>query len=249
MTAYPRFAFRLPPLVLATWGMLLLYLAASGHLRTLLNPLFWPLEISSGIVLMVLAAAYLFLFRPMAAAIGTMVRQKMVWQAGALLIPFSIAALNAPSSLSVAALQARSALAGGKILAQMGASASVSDSPSLIDFATAAYYPEHIPSVTGRQVSYLGQYLPGSAPGEFRFCRVLISCCAADATPVYLHIVGTAPVVSELQWITVKGDTFFRQNSDGDEEPCLRLTGFTKSQPPPDPYLYAIRMGKPAPQP
>jgi uncharacterized repeat protein (TIGR03943 family) len=248
MTAHPRLAFRLPPLILATWGMLLLYLAASGHLRTLLNPLFWPLEIGAGIVLMLFAAVYLRWFRPVAAGLGAMVRHKMVWQAGALLIPFSIAALNAPTSLSAAALQARSALSGGKILAQMGASSTVSDSPSLIDFATAAYYPEHIPSVTGRQVSYLGQYLPGDAPGEFRFCRVLISCCAADATPIYLHIVGPVPLVSEMQWITVKGSTFFRENSDGDEEPCLHLSSVTPASPPPDPYLYAIRMGKPAPQ-
>ena len=240
-----RSLYLTPPLILASWGGAFLYLAISGKLRTLLNPLFWPLEIACGVALIALAVAYLILFRPVVreAASGF-----PIWQAGVLLVPLLIAAILAPASFSAAALEARAGLSGGKILAQAGSASSTGDSPALVDLAAAAYYPEQIPKVTGKKVRYLGQFLPATKPGEFRFCRVLMSCCAADATPIYLHIVGDAPKVSELGWINVEGETFFRQD-DGEWTPCVRLGSVTLAQPPPDPYLYAMRMKTPPPGP
>jgi hypothetical protein len=248
MMATSRLIFRLPPTILLTWGALLLYLAGSGHLPLLLNPLFWPLEIGSGLGLAFLGSAYFLVFRPPSEAGSFSIGRRSLWQAAALLLPFSIAVLNLPASLSASALQARSALSGGRLLANLSSPAKISAaaSPSLVDLATAAYYPQHISSVTGKTVHYLGQYLPGDSPGEYRFCRVLISCCAADATPVYLHLIGPQPSVSAMDWIDIKGETFFRKD-DGDWTPCVRLTSATKAAAPPDPYLYAVRMSKSSP--
>jgi uncharacterized repeat protein (TIGR03943 family) len=236
-----RSLYLMPPVILASWGGAFLYLAVSGKLRVLLNPLFWPLEIACGIILVALAVAYLVLFRPVTRG----ATRFPLGQAGVLFVPLLVAAMLAPQSFSAAALEARAGLSGGKILAQSGSGGRTGDMVELVDLAAAAYYPENIPKVTGRKVSYLGQFLPATKPGEFRFCRVLMSCCAADATPIYLHIIGNPPdKVAQLGWIQVEGETFFRQD-DGDWTPCVRLTGVTSAQAPPDPYLYAMRMKQP----
>jgi uncharacterized repeat protein (TIGR03943 family) len=232
--------FLLPPLVLATWGGFFLFIALSGKLRILLNPLFWPLEETCALVLIVLSILHLVLFRPVPNEDGTRIRGQLFWKAALLIVPLAIGTVFAPPSLSASALEARAALAGGKVMAQAGSNTSPGGDLALVDFAAAAYYPEQIPKVTGRKVRYLGQYLPGQ-PGQFRFCRVLMSCCAADATPIYLRVMGQAPDTKELQWIHVEGETFFTQE-DGEWIACLHLTRVTPAEPPPDPYLYAMRM-------
>lgn len=236
-----RSLYFMPPAVLASWGGVFLFLAVSGKLRVLLNPLFWPVEIACGLVLVVLSLAYLILFRPVARETTTVFP---AWQAAVLVVPLLAAAIFAPQSFSAAALEARAGLSGGKILAQSGSGAATGDSVQLVDLAAAGYYPENISKVSGKDIKYLGQFLPSDKPGEFRFLRVLMSCCAADATPIYLHIVGDPPKVSELSWITIEGKTFFRQD-DGDWVPCVRLGSVTVAQAPPDPYLYAVRMKNP----
>ena len=239
--------YLLPPFVLLTWGGVMLELAASGRLRVFLNPLFWPLEILCGVMLLLLALGYFLCFRPALPDFEPGAYTRRLGQVAVLIIPFLVAAFSAPSSFSAAALEARAGLAGARTLAQSASGIANNASPTMIDFVTASYYPEQIPKVTNRHVTYLGQFLPGEAPGEFRFCRVLMSCCAADATPIYIHIVGAAPAqISTLQWINVEGDTFFRKD-DGEWTACLHLTRLTNAQQPPDPYLYAIRMGKVGP--
>ena len=236
-----RLIYLLPPLVLGSWGAMLLGLYAGGRLRVLLNPLFWSLELVTAVVLLGLAAGYFLLFRPVerspAAGPARRVFLQMTFLLGSVLAAVGLA----PNSLSAAALDKRAGLSGGKILASISSPPAAGADLSLIDFAAAAYFPEQIPSTTGKTVSFVGQYFDGP-PGEFRFCRVLISCCAQDATPIYLHIVGTAPGWQPLQWISVKGTTFFRKNEDDVWEPCLKLTGVSSAQPPPDPYLYAVRL-------
>ncbi len=110
----------------------------------------------------------------------------------------------------------------------------------MIDLVTAAYYPGRMPAVTGKQIEYVGQYFPAK-DGEFRFCRVLMSCCAQDATPLYLHVTGAAPKFESMQWIKIRGETFFRK-SDGEWEACVRLGEASPSSPPAAPYLYPVQL-------
>jgi uncharacterized repeat protein (TIGR03943 family) len=238
----PRLAFSVPPFVLASWGTIFLLLAAAGRLKTLLNPLFWPVEIACGILLLILAAAFLLCFQPTQPKANPTLSRRRLLQIAVLIIPFVVAATFAPPSFSAAALERRAGLSGAKIFAGSG-SPSATGAVQLVDLAAAAYYPEHIPEVTGKQVNYIGQYFPGS-DGEFRFCRVLMSCCAQDATPIYLHVIGPAPKFDEMQWIAIQGETFFRKD-DGEWTPCVRLGQVTASQAPPDPYLYPIRSRTP----
>lgn len=222
--------------MLVLWGGVFLYLAASGRLHSLLNPLFWPLEIGCGVILLVMAAAYLALLQPVPVQRSRRQNRQAAWQLIVLTVPLVLATCFAPPTFSATALERRAALSGGRILAQSQGAPTSSRQVELIDFAAAAYYPEHIPDVSGKRVSYTGQYFPGSN-GEFRLCRVLMSCCAQDATPIYIHVVGDAPKVSEMDWITVSGETFFRK-ADGEWTPCLRLSQATATTAPVDPYLY-----------
>jgi uncharacterized repeat protein (TIGR03943 family) len=237
-----RLAYAIAPGVLFTWGGIFLYLYLSGRVRALLNPLFWPVELAGGMLLVAGALGYLLLFQPTRFDLSRKAGRAGIAQALVLIVPLAWAVALAPNSLSAQALERRAGLSGARMAAQAGAPAPAGAALTLVDFAAAAYYPQQIPATTGRTVHFLGQYFPGHAEGEFRFCRVLISCCAADATPIYLHIVGPAPKVEELQWIDVEGETFFRRNADDEWEPCLKLKSVVPAQPPPDPYLYAVRM-------
>ena len=235
--------FLIPPFVLTVWGGIFLDLAMSGRLRWFLNPLFWPVEIAAGLTLLALAGAYLMCFQPIARALRPKVSPRVLAQALVLVLPIIAADSLAPSSFSAAALERRAVLAGGgRMVAQSMALTKTPDHIEIVDLAAAAYYPEHIPEVSGKEVRYIGQYFPGNDQ-EFRFCRVLMSCCAQDATPIYLHIVGTAPKFSEMQWIEVQGQTFFRKE-EGDWVPCVRLEKVAASQQPADPYLYPVKTSK-----
>ncbi len=230
---------------MGTWGGIFLFLAASGRLRSLLNPLFWPLEIGCGVLLILLAAGYLLLLRPARLTITRRQGRRIAWKLGVLAGPLLLCTYLAPPTFSAAALERRAGLSGGRILAQSEGSSIASPNVELIDFAAAAYYPEHILEVSNKEVSYTGQYFPGPS-GEFRLCRVLMSCCAQDATPIYLHVVGNAPVFSEMQWISVEGETFFRKD-EGEWTPCIHLARVTPVSAPVDPYLYPVGK-KPMPQ-
>jgi uncharacterized repeat protein (TIGR03943 family) len=235
--------FLMPPAVLTVWGGIFLDLATSGRLRWFLNPLFWPFEIVAGIALLVLAAGYLACFQPVALALQPRVSPRLVAQALVLIVPIVAANCLAPPSFSAAALERRAALAGGgAMVAQSVPSSKTPDHVEIVDLAAASYYPEHIPEVSGKEIDYIGQYFPGNDQ-EFRFCRVLMSCCAQDATPIYLHIVGTAPKFAEMQWIEVQGQTFFRKDGD-DWVPCVHLEQVEASHQPADPYLYPVKTSK-----
>jgi uncharacterized repeat protein (TIGR03943 family) len=76
-------------------------------------------------------------------------------------------------------------------------------------------------------------FVAGAESGGFRLARYQIACCAADATPVVVDVVGTsgAPPRDD-QWVTVTG-TFRR---GGGELPRLAATTVAEIPAPDDPY-------------
>jgi uncharacterized membrane protein YcgQ (UPF0703/DUF1980 family) len=67
----------------------------------------------------------------------------------------------------------------------------------------------------------------------FRLARYQIACCAADATPVVVRVVGTSGDPPPLdQWVIVTG-TFQR---GGDELPELTATSIVDIEAPDEPY-------------
>jgi uncharacterized repeat protein (TIGR03943 family) len=87
-------------------------------------------------------------------------------------------------------------------------------------------------SFNGVPVEVTG-FVAGAESGEFRLARYQIACCAADATPVVVRVIGTSgtPPRSD-QWVTVTG-TF----QPGPENmPTLAATTVAEVEAPDDPY-------------
>lgn len=87
-------------------------------------------------------------------------------------------------------------------------------------------------SFAGASVRLTG-FVAGGAPGGFRLARYQISCCAADAAPVVIHVegvVGDPP--SRDAWVTVTGT--FHPPAGG--EPVLAATSVELISTPEDPY-------------
>lgn len=76
-------------------------------------------------------------------------------------------------------------------------------------------------------------FVAGSEAGSFRLARYQIACCAADATPIVMEVVGTSGTPpSNDQWVTVTGT--FRPG--GGELPRLAATSIVEIPAPQDPY-------------
>jgi uncharacterized repeat protein (TIGR03943 family) len=76
-------------------------------------------------------------------------------------------------------------------------------------------------------------FVAGAEAGGFRLARYQIACCAADATPVELEVLGTSGTPPrDDQWVTVTG-TF---QTGGGELPRLAATSVVGIPAPEDPY-------------
>jgi uncharacterized repeat protein (TIGR03943 family) len=87
-------------------------------------------------------------------------------------------------------------------------------------------------SLKGAQVELTG-FIAGTSQGGFQLARYQIACCAADATPVVVDVVGTsgAPPTND-NWVTVTGT--FRPG--GDDVPKFAVTTVSEIPAPEDPY-------------
>ncbi len=72
----------------------------------------------------------------------------------------------------------------------------------------------------------------------YSIARMVISCCAADATPMRVHVPGGAAPVPENQWVTVVitavPDTAEEAN---DYVPSVKVVSMVTASQPADPYL------------
>lgn len=102
---------------------------------------------------------------------------------------------------------------------------------SLLEFGQRAFEKDGA-SFKGASVQLTG-FAAGAESGGFRLARYQIACCAADASPVVVRVVGTSgDLPSRDQWVTVTG-TF----EPGDEEfPQLTATSVAEIAAPNDPY-------------
>jgi uncharacterized repeat protein (TIGR03943 family) len=102
---------------------------------------------------------------------------------------------------------------------------------TLLEFAQRAF-DHRGASFNGRAVKLTG-FVAGADDGAFRLARYQIACCAADAAPVVLRVVGTAgDVPARDQWVTVTG-TFRR---GGGKLAQLAATSVAEIAAPNDPY-------------
>ncbi len=87
-------------------------------------------------------------------------------------------------------------------------------------------------SFNGALVQLTGFVVDGES-GAFRLARYQIACCAADATPVVVRVVGTAgDVLPRDEWVTVTG--MFKRGAG--DLPELAATSVVEIGAPEDPY-------------
>jgi len=74
------------------------------------------------------------------------------------------------------------------------------------------------------------------AEAPFRVVRYQIACCAVDAAPIAVRVVGTTGASPPRdQWVTITG-TFQPAATGGDEIPALAATSVVEIPAPDDPY-------------
>ncbi|MFL5919110.1 MAG: TIGR03943 family putative permease subunit [Gaiellaceae bacterium] len=102
---------------------------------------------------------------------------------------------------------------------------------TLLEFIERAFEHDGA-SFHGAPVRLTG-FVAGSEAGGFRLARYQIACCAADATPVAIDVVGTSGTPpTDDQWVTVTG-TFER---GGGDLPRLAATSVVEIPAPEDPF-------------
>jgi uncharacterized repeat protein (TIGR03943 family) len=104
-------------------------------------------------------------------------------------------------------------------------------SMTLLEYVQRSF--DHNGKSLGRVPVRLTGFVAGAERGGFKLARYQIACCAADATPVVLRVVGTsgAPPRDD-QWVTVTGT----YRPGGGELPELTATTVAEIPAPEDPY-------------
>ncbi len=83
-----------------------------------------------------------------------------------------------------------------------------------IDLLFAAQEPPLRPDFDGKEIEIIGQYLPDhsdlAAPNRFQLLRLFVMCCAADARPIGITVLGKIPEgLPEMAWVKVEGTATF----------------------------------------
>ena len=86
-------------------------------------------------------------------------------------------------------------------------------------------------SFNGAAVQLTG-FVAGPEQGGFRLARYQIACCAADAAPVVLRVVGIRDAPPRDRWVRVIGV----YQPGGGEVPDLAASSVVEIPPPEDPY-------------
>jgi uncharacterized repeat protein (TIGR03943 family) len=101
---------------------------------------------------------------------------------------------------------------------------------TLLEFGQRAFDRDGA-SFHGATVQLTG-FVAGAEDGGFRLARYQIACCAADAAPVVVRVVGGRHVPARDRWVTVTGSF----QPGGGELPALAATNLVEIPAPDDPY-------------
>jgi uncharacterized repeat protein (TIGR03943 family) len=109
---------------------------------------------------------------------------------------------------------------------------------SVLDYAARAIW-EDGRSLTGRRVQLTG-FLVTDENGEQHLARLVLTCCAADARPIKIGMVGEAPAgLPDDTWVEVIGEYVEQTGVDPINEatiPYLRVEHWQQVPAPSNPY-------------
>lgn len=237
-------SFALPPVTLSAWGVVMLHTYVTGRTKMLLHPLFQPIIAISGVLLILLAIAHLCYFMPRPGR-----RAWLHWLV--LLLPVLIAAGTAPGSFSDQMIAARgiqstsNALDSGaldanaeKMLQTLAETDPAKPLPmDVVDLVSASGMPALAQKLENRTLHLRGQYYRVNS-GDFKLLRLIMYCCAADATPMGVLVHGQTPAdLKSMEWIEVEGAVHFIQ-SLGQVHAEVDAHSIQKVPTPANPYAY-----------
>jgi uncharacterized repeat protein (TIGR03943 family) len=104
---------------------------------------------------------------------------------------------------------------------------------SLIDFAARALWDEGR-TIASRTLSLTGFVVHTSA-GGFTLARLVITCCAADARPIEIGVLGSGSPPRRDEWVTVTGH-YAGVNPSDTTLPLLRATSVRRIGQPSNSY-------------
>lgn len=237
--------YALPPMVLSAWGMVMLHTWMTGRTKMLLHPFFQPLIAIAGGLLLLLAFAHLCYYLPRPG--------RFRWvQWLVLLLPVLAAAVTAPKSFSDQMIAAR----GVQLTSNALSASSLDDATTqrlmqsitdadptkplpmdVLDLVTIAGSPVVAQKLEGRTLRMRGQYY-GMSGSDFKLLRLVMYCCAADATPVGVLTHGQPPDgIKNMDWLELEGPVHFVQ-SLGQLRPEVTAQTLQKVAAPSNPYAY-----------
>lgn len=108
-----------------------------------------------------------------------------------------------------------------------------------LDLLFAAEEPALREEFENQRVSIIGQYIPprGGAEGGFDLVRMFVVCCAADARPLGIKVVGGPVEVPRMGWVRITGVARF-EDKGGTIEPRLELEKIEEVEAPRESFLY-----------
>jgi uncharacterized repeat protein (TIGR03943 family) len=171
----------------------------------------------------------------------------------ALLAPI-LAVLAVPhAELGAAAAERRSSGDISRVLA--AAPATAEPQLSLAHIMLAGSHPQ--PDVKeGVHTSLVGFVMirDGTPPGEFQVTRFMVTCCIADATPIYVTVHPKGAVPPRDSWVLVAGPLAYREGIEesaaGEGRPgefIVSDADVDQVEPPEQPYLGSWVGGGPPP--
>jgi uncharacterized repeat protein (TIGR03943 family) len=248
-------SFFAPAAVLSAWGTVMLHTVASGHINRLLSPMFRVYVLIGGIVLLLLSAAYVLLYRaapnpaPAFAPTGRL-RQGLRWLV--LLVPVIAASVLSPAALSNTTLLNRANLDSTAGVAAMPSMSDATDKSvkdalsadpnqpvpvEVTDLITLGRSPDQMKSFAGRTVRSVGLIVsqPGRSP---KLLRWIMWCCAADAQPASVELSGSnlAGPFKDDQWYEITGTAQF-PSTLGQVVPRIDVATIKPTVEPDEPYL------------
>jgi uncharacterized repeat protein (TIGR03943 family) len=240
-----QLVFLAPAAVMSAWATVMLHTLLVGHINRLLNPMFRNYVGIAAVVLLVLSALHLLLYRPSPERVPSPFRQLGRWLV--LLIPVLAASVLSPAALSDTTARLRSAgPAGVAPMPSMSAASAQSAKDALdsdpnipapmevTDLITVSHSPDMIKKFDGRQVHVVGLFASGDSP---KLMRWIMWCCAADAAPASVEMTGTlGGPWKDQQWLDVTGTARF-PSTMGQVTPQIEVTGVKKTDEPDEPFL------------
>lgn len=216
---------RLPPLALLCCGVMLTQSWASGRLQLLMAPAFHGLVVVSGLALLVGGVMGLMAHQP---------RPSTPWRAAVLVLCTSLFIVLAPPRGSL------STLVRHRPPAQLdGLAAGFALPPEhrdLVDWVRLLRGTPQPQLFRGEPVQVEGFVLV-TATGERHLAQLLVRCCLADATPVWLPVQWPAegPPPEQDQWVRVEGKMKLLDTPDG-VQPVVIAHGVTSIPKPRQPF-------------